>query len=96
MICGGQSANHPPVFYSDPMDLSVDEDVALSQTLPAVDPDGGSLSYGKLLGPDWVNRKFRWNAVRNSNERGTWATITALCVQRMRPEPLMMPCCVFM
>lgn len=50
----GQSANNPPVFSADPIDLTLDEDVSLSQSLSATDSDGGGLNYSKLLGPNWM------------------------------------------
>jgi len=54
----GQSANHPPVFDSDPFNLPLAaEDVnysAQSQSLAATDLDGGLLTYTKLAGPPWL------------------------------------------
>jgi hypothetical protein len=54
----GQSANHAPVFSSDPIDKLADEDVPFTgQTLAAhaSDADGNPLSFSKLNGPAWLS-----------------------------------------
>lgn len=54
----GQSANQPPGFSFNPIDLpAATEDVnyaTLSESLLATDANGGNLTYSKLSGPAWL------------------------------------------
>src|SRR5690606_36011544 len=54
----GQSANHPPAFNTNPIPAPAATQggnyATLNFSLPATDPDGGTLTYSKLSGPAWL------------------------------------------